>query len=56
MRALHTLKGAAANVGLATIERIAHDFEDLTRVFYDLDVAIDVSIQTLLLDWLFRIA
>jgi two-component system, chemotaxis family, sensor histidine kinase and response regulator PixL len=50
MRALHTLKGAAANVGLATIERIAHNFEDLTRVFYDLDVAIDVSIQTLLLD------
>ncbi|WP_373542798.1 Hpt domain-containing protein [Chamaesiphon sp.] len=49
MRALHTLKGAAANVGLGTIERIAHDFEDLTRVFYDLDVTIDVSIQTLLL-------
>ena len=50
MRALHTLKGAAANVGLATIERIAHDFEDLTRVFYDLEVTIDLSIQTLLLD------
>lgn len=50
MRALHTLKGAAANVGLATIERIAHDFEDLTRVFYDLEVTIDISIQTLLLD------
>ena len=49
MRALHTLKGAAANVGLATIERIAHDFEDLTRVFYDLEVTIDISIQTLLL-------
>ena len=50
MRALHTLKGAAANVGLAAIERIAHDFEDLTRVFYDLEVTIDISIQTLLLD------
>ncbi|AFY96439.1 Hpt domain-containing protein [Chamaesiphon minutus] len=50
MRALHTLKGAAANVGLTTIERIAHNFEDVTRVFYDLDVEIDVSIQTLLLD------
>lgn len=50
MRALHTLKGAAANVGLGTIEGIAHSFEDMTRVFYDLDVNIDPSIQTLLLD------
>jgi two-component system, chemotaxis family, sensor histidine kinase and response regulator PixL len=50
MRALHTLKGAAANVGLSTIERIAHDLEDVTRVFYDLDLEIDISIQTLLLD------
>jgi two-component system, chemotaxis family, sensor histidine kinase and response regulator PixL len=50
MRALHTLKGAAANVGLATIERIAHDFEDVTRVFYNLEVEIDRSIQSLLLD------
>ncbi len=50
MRALHTLKGAAANVDLSAIERIAHDFEDVTRVFYDLDVAIDLEVQTLLLD------
>ena len=50
MRALHTLKGAAANVGLRTIERIAHDFEEMTRVFYNLEVEIDISIQTLLLD------
>jgi two-component system, chemotaxis family, sensor histidine kinase and response regulator PixL len=50
MRALHTLKGAAANVGLATIERIAHDFEDVTRVFYNLEIEIDTSIQTLLLN------
>ncbi len=50
MRALHTLKGAAASVGLETIERIAHDFEDITRVFYNLDVEIDLSIQSLLLD------
>ncbi len=50
MRALHTLKGAAANVGLATIEQIAHDFEDLTRVFYNLEVQIDISIQSLLLE------
>ena len=50
MRALHTLKGAAANVGLKTIERISHDFEDITRVFYNLDVEIDLSIQSLLLD------
>jgi two-component system, chemotaxis family, sensor histidine kinase and response regulator PixL len=50
MRALHTLKGAAANVGLKAIERVAHDFEDMTRVFYDLEVEIDVEVQTLLLD------
>ncbi len=50
MRALHTLKGAAANVGLATIELIAHEFEDVARVFYDLEITIDTSIQTLLLD------
>ena len=50
MRALHTLKGAAANVGLKTIEQIAHNFEDVTRVFYNLEIEIDVSIQTLLLN------
>ncbi len=50
MRALHTLKGAAANVGLATIELIAHEFEDVARVFYDLDLEIDPSIQSLLLN------
>jgi two-component system, chemotaxis family, sensor histidine kinase and response regulator PixL len=50
MRALHTIKGGAANVGLATIERIAHNFEDVARVFYNLEVEIDPSIQLLLLD------
>ncbi len=49
MRALHTLKGAAANVGLGAIERIAHDFEDVTRVFYNLEVEIDTTVQSLLL-------
>ncbi len=50
MRALHTMKGAAANVGLPTIELIAHEFEDVARVFYDLEITIDPSIQALLLD------
>ena len=50
MRSLHTLKGAAANVGLPTIELISHEFEDVTRVFYNLEVTIDPSIQSLLLD------
>jgi two-component system, chemotaxis family, sensor histidine kinase and response regulator PixL len=50
MRALHTLKGAAANVGLTTIELISHEFEDVSRVFYDLEVEIDPTIQSLLLD------
>jgi two-component system, chemotaxis family, sensor histidine kinase and response regulator PixL len=50
MRALHTLKGAAANVGLASIGSIAHDLEDVARVFYNLEISIDVSIQSLLLE------
>jgi two-component system, chemotaxis family, sensor histidine kinase and response regulator PixL len=50
MRALHTLKGAAANVGLTSIGSIAHDLEDVARVFYNLEISIDVSIQSLLLD------
>ncbi len=50
MRALHTLKGAAANVGLGSIGSIAHDLEDVARVFYDLEIEIDVSIQSLLLE------
>jgi two-component system, chemotaxis family, sensor histidine kinase and response regulator PixL len=50
MRALHTLKGAAANVGLTSIGSIAHDLEDVARVFYNLEVGIDVSIQSLLLE------
>jgi two-component system, chemotaxis family, sensor histidine kinase and response regulator PixL len=44
------MKGAAANVGLPTIELIAHEFEDVARVFYDLEIEIDTSIQSLLLD------
>jgi two-component system, chemotaxis family, sensor histidine kinase and response regulator PixL len=50
MRALHTLKGAAANVGLASIGSIAHDLEDVARVFYNLEISVDVSIQSLLLE------
>ena len=50
MRALHTLKGAAANVGLSTMEWIAHEFEDVARMFYDLEIEIDVSVQSLLLE------
>lgn len=50
MRSLHTLKGAAANVGLPIIELIAHEFEDVARVFYNLELTIDPSIQSLLLD------
>jgi two-component system, chemotaxis family, sensor histidine kinase and response regulator PixL len=50
MRALHTLKGAAANVSLSTMEWIAHEFEDVARVFYNLEVEIDVSVQSLLLE------
>ncbi|RMF22798.1 MAG: hypothetical protein D6756_09920 [Cyanobacteria bacterium J083] len=50
MRAVHTLKGGAANVGLETIKTIAHSFEDLLKALYSPDLEIDNSLQSLLFD------
>jgi chemotaxis family two-component system sensor histidine kinase/response regulator PixL len=49
MRALHTLKGAAASVDLELIKNLAHDLEDIVRVFYNLEVEISLEIQSWLL-------
>jgi two-component system, chemotaxis family, sensor histidine kinase and response regulator PixL len=48
MRATHTIKGGAANVGLDTINKIAHSLEDIFKALYSPDVVIDSHLQTLL--------
>ncbi len=48
MRATHTIKGGAANVGLDTINKIAHSLEDIFKALYNPDILIDSHLQTLL--------
>lgn len=48
MRATHTLKGGAANVGLEVIKMIAHFLEDVFKALYNPTVVIDAELQTLL--------
>lgn len=49
MRATHTLKGGAANVGLEVIKTVAHYLEDVVKCLYNPEVVIDTELQTLLL-------
>jgi chemotaxis protein histidine kinase CheA len=49
MRATHTIKGSAANVGLEIIKKIAHSLEDAFKALYNPDVVIDSELQTILL-------
>ncbi|MBE9242918.1 hybrid sensor histidine kinase/response regulator, partial [Synechocystis salina] len=49
MRAAHSLKGGAASVGLETIKQIAHRLEDIFKALYNEEVAIDQTMETLLL-------
>lgn len=48
MRATHTIKGGAANVGLETINKIAHSLEDIFKALYNPDIEIDGELHTLL--------
>jgi chemotaxis family two-component system sensor histidine kinase/response regulator PixL len=48
MRATHTIKGGAANVGLEVINKIAHSLEDVIKALYSPEVVIDAELQTLL--------
>ena len=50
MRATHTIKGGAANLGLKKIERISHRLEDILRALYNRELRIDSALQTLLFD------
>ncbi|MEH2160857.1 MAG: hybrid sensor histidine kinase/response regulator [Nostoc sp.] len=49
MRATHTLKGGAANVGLEVIKMIAHFLEDVFKALYNPKVVVDAELQTLLI-------
>jgi two-component system, chemotaxis family, sensor histidine kinase and response regulator PixL len=50
MRATHTIKGGAANVGLDTIMKIAHSLEDIFKALYSPSVVIDGELQALLIE------
>ncbi|MBW4644949.1 MAG: hybrid sensor histidine kinase/response regulator [Goleter apudmare HA4340-LM2] len=49
MRATHTLKGGAANVGLEIINTIAHSLEDVFKALYNPDLVTDDELQTFIL-------
>ena len=48
MRATHTLKGGAANVGLETIKTVAHSMEDVFKALYSPELEIDLKTKKLL--------
>lgn len=50
MRATHTLKGGAANVGLNTIETVAHSLEDILKALYNPDLQLEEKTEKLLWD------
>jgi len=48
MRATHTLKGGAANIGLEVINQIAHSLEDIFKALYNPEIVIDPELLGLL--------
>ena len=50
MRATHTLKGAAASVGLETKKTVAHSLEDIFIALYKPDLVISPEIEALLFE------
>ncbi|MGF1486982.1 MAG: response regulator [Prochloraceae cyanobacterium] len=50
MRYAHTLKGAAASVGLEIIQKIAHVLEDVFKNLYKPEIVIDDEIEALLIE------
>jgi two-component system, chemotaxis family, sensor histidine kinase and response regulator PixL len=50
MRATHTLKGAAASIGLETIASVAHSLEDIFRALCKPDISIDAEVEALLFE------
>ncbi|NEO30476.1 MAG: hybrid sensor histidine kinase/response regulator [Symploca sp. SIO3C6] len=50
MRITHTLKGAAASVGLETIKSVAHSLEDIFKALCQPDLSIDSEVEALLFE------
>lgn len=50
MRATHTLKGAAANVGLEGLKSISHSMEDAFKALYNEEITIDNELEGLLFE------
>lgn len=50
MRTTHTLKGAAASVGLETIKTVAHSLEDIFKALFNPDLSIDSEVEALLFE------
>jgi chemotaxis protein histidine kinase CheA/ActR/RegA family two-component response regulator len=50
MRTTHTLKGAAASVGLETIKTVAHSLEDIFKALFNPDLSIDLEVEALLFE------
>jgi two-component system, chemotaxis family, sensor histidine kinase and response regulator PixL len=50
MRTTHTLKGAAASVGLETIKTVAHSLEDIFKSLFNPDLSIDAEVEALLFE------
>lgn len=48
MRAAHTLKGAAASVGMEMMKDVAHVLEDVFKSLYNPEVVIDAQLESLL--------
>ena len=48
MRATHTLKGAAANVGYDTMKKVSHTLEDAFKALYNDRIEIDPELEELL--------
>jgi len=48
MRAAHTLKGAAASVGMEMMKNVAHVLEDAFKALYNPEVTIDIELESLL--------
>ncbi len=50
MRTTHTIKGAAASVGLETIKTVAHYLEDIFKALCQPDISIDPEVEALLFE------
>jgi two-component system, chemotaxis family, sensor histidine kinase and response regulator PixL len=50
MRSAHTLKGAAASVGVESVKTMAHSMEDVFKSLYNPDVVVDSELESLLLE------